>query len=78
MLANNWPFFYIKLHNYVQPGNKKTRYTKGSNNTKTRPSSHLRIKKAKQKCKNPNKIEKWYIQLRLPDHSKVDKIKEKK
>ena len=42
---------------------------------KNKTLSQLKMTKAKQRQKNPDNIEKVYIQLRFPDNSQLNKIK---
>ena len=69
-ISNWFTYFYIQQDNIK----KLTKNAKTSNNTKTRPQSHLT--KAKQRYKNPDNIEEVYIQLRFPDCSQLNELKE--
>ena len=61
---------HIFTQNWITLKSSLKRHTKTSNNTKTRPYSHL----AKQRYKDPDNIEKVYIQLRCPDCLQLNKI----
>ena len=67
-ISNYFTHFYIKQDNIKNP-TKKT--YKNKQQHKKIPTSHLKMKKATQRYKNPDNIEKKYIQLRFLDYSQL-------
>ena len=67
-ISNCFTHFYIQQDNIKKP-TKKT--YKNKQQHKKRPKSHLKMTKATQRYKNPDNIEKNYIQLRFLDYSQL-------
>ena len=71
-ISNCFTHFYMQQDN-IKKLTKKTFKNKQQHKNKT--LSRLKMTKAKQRQKNPDNIEKVYIQLRFPDNSQLNKIK---
>ena len=71
-ISNCFTHFYMKQDN-IKKLTKKIFKNKQQHKNKT--LSRLKMTKAKQRQKNPDNIEKVYIQLRFPDNSQLNKIK---
>ena len=74
-ISNWFTHFYIQQDN-IKKLTKKTYKNKQQHKNKTLVTfENVKMRKAKQRCKNSDNIEEVYIQLRFPDHSQLNKLK---